>query len=341
MFPTGVANYTLPAPPVAPVPAVLPTVLPVAEPRWRVRPRRPRPAAEATSRDLSQLADNQIGVVGMTQPVAPPKDRVHGPEAMAELVRSPHTGPLLLKLPLTDLNTRGGGAWNGQVSWRQSGLATLRGETVLRTFYKKGSGTSSMPHSEASGMSVSCRAKPLVGAKGVVVAFDIYFDPDNWNWSRGGKLGGLFVGTGKASGGRHSSDGASHRLMWQSGGGAISYVYPPKGVPQPMRELQQSKEYGIGLHKDKLAGVFKVGQWNHVEIGIKMNTFRNGKPAGDGKGVLTINGVTGVMDAVNWARSPAIRLEGFEYGTFFGGPDPAVVDSVQYTKNFEIYEWKD
>lgn len=264
-------------------------------------------------------------------PRPPPKtSEAHGP----------HTGRLLLKLPVTDLTLPNAGVWNGRVSFKKSGLAAFQGETVLRAFYQKGSGTSSDPHHDASGMSVTSEAVPIVGAKALVVAFDIYFDPARWHWSRGGKLGGIFVGTGKASGGRHSDDGASHRIMWQEDGGAISYVYPPAGLPQRDPKLKASN-YGIGYHHQAFQGALKAGQWNHVEIGVKLNSFRGGKPAMDGKAVLTVNGVTAALDGINWSKSPDIQITSFEYNTFFGGPDPARVDSVAYTKNYEVYEWRD
>lgn len=263
---------------------------------------------------------------------------------MSSAPSGPHTGRVVCALPVTDLTKPKCGAWHGRVKWNASGLVPFGGggETVVRCFHRKGSGTSDHPHRDASGLSFSCRAPCLVGATGAVVAFDVYFDPAAWHWSRGGKLGGLFVGGGAASGGNHSADGASHRMMWQADGGAISYLYLPAGVPQPNPALAGAKAYGLGLHKDLFRGVLKPGQWNHVELGVKLNTFGpDGAPAGDGKAALTVNGRTGVLDRVNWAARPGTRLSGFEYNAFFGGPDPAVVDSVSYLKNFVVHEWRD
>lgn len=190
-------------------------------------------------------------------------------------------------------------------------------------------------------MAIDSKPAGLVGAAGAVVAFDVYFDPARWHWSKGGKLGGLFVGSGKASGGRHTEDGASHRLMWKAGGGAISYIYVPKGLPQSRPELRASKDFGIGVHADVFAGALKTGQWNHVEIGLRVNTFdASGRPAGDGASSLTINGRTAELAGVNWAARPGTAISGFDFNTFFGGPDPAVVDSIAYVKNFALYEWK-
>jgi hypothetical protein len=179
-----------------------------------------------------------------------------------------------------------------------------------------------------------------VGTRSAVVCFDVFFDP-SWAWARGGKIGGLFVGSGAASGGQHSSDGASHRIMWQKDGGAISYLYLPKGVSQPNPALRNTPDFGIGMHHDTFATVFRVGQWNHVEIGVLLNSFDSqGRPAGDGKAVLTVNGRTAVTDRVNWTADPAATLSGFDLCAFFGGPDPAQTDCCFYARNFEVREWK-
>lgn len=254
----------------------------------------------------------------------------------------PHTGAVVTKLPIADLSLPDCGAWNGRVKWNQSSVAQVAGEPVIRAFYKKGSGTSAHPFREASGMSVSCNARGLVGTRGAVVGFDVFFDPASWHWSAGGKLGGLFVGDGKASGGRHSATGASYRIMWQADGGAISYFYLPKGVAQPNPQLQGSRDFGLGLHHATFAGALKAGQWNRVQIGVKLNSFAaDGKPAGDGRAMLWVNGASAVTNNVNWSARPDMLLSGFEYSTFFGGPDPAVVDSVSYVRNFEVREWRD
>lgn len=254
--------------------------------------------------------------------------------------RGPNTGEFVMKLPVQDLTKPKGGAWEGAVKLKKSTVTTFDGEPVVKVVYKKGSGTSSMPFADQSGCSFSCQNRAVKGQTGVVVAFDVYFDPKAWAWSKGGKIGGLFVGPGVASGYRHSDDGASHRMMWQRDGGAISYIYPPAKLPQADPKLKPDG-HGIGYFGNTFDKVLKVGQWNHVEIGVKVNTFSGTKPNPDGKSMLTINGKTGTLDNVRWAKSPDLKIHAFEFSTFFGGPDPATVDSVLYAKNFEVYKWKD
>lgn len=254
----------------------------------------------------------------------------------------PHTGALLAKLPVEDLKKSGGGSWAGRVKMNASSVTTFQGQPAVKVFYKKGSGTSGMAHRDSSGCSFTSENRAIKGQTGVVVAFDVFFDPKNWHWSKGGKIGGLFVGPGVASGYRHSENGASHRMMWQRDGAAISYIYPPSKMAQVDPDLKP-EGHGVGYFgKDKFpAGTLKVGQWNRIEIGVKVNTFTNGKPNPDGKSVLTINGVSGVLTNIRWAARPDLKIDNFNYGTFFGGPDPAVVDSVSYVRNFEVFQWKD
>lgn len=255
-------------------------------------------------------------------------------------MQCPHSGNVVCRLPVEDLQRPGLGAWNGTARWNASSVVTFQGQPALRVFYKKGSGTSADPFRDQSGVALSSKARGLVGTDAAVVSFDIFFDPQNWHWSSGGKLGGIFVGDGAASGGRHSATGASHRVMFQRNGGAISYFYVPRGLPQPNPALAGAREFGVGLHHATFAAALKTGQWNRIQIGVKLNTFTDDVPAGDGKAMLVVNGVAAITDRINWSARPDLKLNGFDFSTFFGGPDPAVVDSVSYVRNFEVRQWR-
>jgi hypothetical protein len=175
------------------------------------------------------------------------------------------------------------------------------------------------------------------------MAFELYFDPNAWDFSRGGKIGGWFVGKGVASGYRHSPDGASHRFMWQNNGAAQSYIYPPAGMRQKDPKLKP-EGHGVGYFQKDLfrAGTLKVGQWNKIELGIKVNSFdSSGKPRQDGMSQLTVNGKSGVLDGIIWAAKPETKITSFQINSFFGGPSPAVKDSISYIRGFKLYEWKD
>lgn len=237
-------------------------------------------------------------------------------------------------LPVTDLQVRGGGVWNlRNINWKKSTIAQIAGDHVLRVFYGKHSGTSADPGVGGIVLSAEPGALP---AREATFAFDVYF-ARGWNFSRGGKIGGLFVGTGSASGYAHSPTAASHRIMWQADGGAISYLYPPSGLPQADPKLLDSG-HGIGYFKDLFpAGTLRVGTWNSVVLGTKLNTFDgDGQPNPDGVATLQINGVRGVKNDIRWARSPDLLITSVQFNTFFGGPDPAVCDCTAYYKNFKL-----
>lgn len=237
-------------------------------------------------------------------------------------------------LPVGDLALKGGGAWKlkGSVKWKKSGLDTFEGQPAIRVFYGKNSGTSQDPG--VGGMAMSAAPEGLRGRE-AKIAFDVFFDK-GWHFSRGGKIGGFFIGHGAASGYEHSPNGSSHRIMWQKDGGAISYIYPPSGLDQDDPELKASG-HGVGYFHDLFpAGTLKVGQWNSMVLGVKLNTFAGGKPNADGVAFLEINGVSGSRNNIRWTRSPDLLIESFDLSTFFGGPDPAVKDCTAYFRNFRM-----
>lgn len=240
----------------------------------------------------------------------------------------------LMDLPVADLRKPNGGAWNTFfVSWKRSGLASLQGVDAIKVFYSKG-----VPGAGAPNSGALIGGKPRVLPRtSLVVAFDVYYDP-GFGFGRGAKMVGITVGQGKASGGLHTPTSASHRVNWQDGGAAISYIYPPKDVPQTDPRL---KDYGYGsqFFRDVFkSGTLKIGQWNHVEVGVKVNTFTSdGAPNPDGVAYLHINGKSATLDGVRWSRSPDLRITEVHLGTFYGGGAP--VDCTAYYANFRLYNW--
>lgn len=240
-------------------------------------------------------------------------------------------------LPVEDLLERGGGAWRlqGRVNWKNSRLDAARGE--LRVRYAKGSGTSKDPGVGGMLFTAVPEGLPSRAAK---VAWEVYFDR-GWHFSKGGKMGGLFVGEGVASGYRHCPTASSHRIMWQRDGGAISYIYPPGDLPQADPRLQ-AEGCGVAYHGDTAfpAGTLKVGRWNSIVLGVKLNTFDpEGRPNADGVAFLEINGKAATVERVRWARSPDLLISNFGFNTFFGGPDPAVRDCSARYRNFRVLDW--
>jgi hypothetical protein len=123
--------------------------------------------------------------------------------------------------------------------------------------------------------------------------------------------------------------------MWQTDGGIIAYIYPSRGLQQKVRGLD-TNGYGSGFFQRELARTLKTDSWNKIELGTKLNTFKNGVPQLDGETYVIVNGNKQVLRGINWSKSPDLKISSFDMGTFFGGPTPSPVDQVAYYKNFQM-----
>ena len=227
---------------------------------------------------------------------------------------------------------KGGGSWNiKKYNLKKSNLTQFKGEDVIRCWYSKNSGTSRNPG--VGGFSFEATPSGM-NRDAVVFSWEVYY-PSGFKFARGGKFGGVHVGYGAASGGNFSTTGSSNRVMWQTDGGIIAYVYPPSGLWQKVPGLD-SKGYGTGFFNRELARSLKTDSWNKIELGTKLNTFKNGAPQADGETSVTVNGKRMVQTGINWRRSEDLKISAFDMGTFFGGPDPSPVDQECYFKNFQM-----
>ena len=243
-------------------------------------------------------------------------------------------------LPVTDLRKSGAGAWRalGRIDWKtKNDVVTFQGEPALRVFYGKGSGTSH--HSGEGGMGFDVAPRGLPGTS-AMISFQVWFDT-GWNFSGGGKLTGFKIGTGDASGGRHSTTGSSCRISFKEGGGAWMYVYPAKDLPQEDPAVSRTTGTGIGLFRENFpAGTFKVGQWNNVRLGVRLNTFDSGgNPNADGMAYLSVNDRSATLKRMRWSRSKDLLITAYMFSTFFGGSEPSLVDCNAYYRNFRFSPW--
>jgi hypothetical protein len=184
-----------------------------------------------------------------------------------------HTGALIADLPVIDLVARNCGKWNGNIDLKKSKIVTFQGEKVLQVHHDKGSGSTATDPRAVGGVQgfFTPPGLPLADG-GYVFGFDVFF-PTGYKFAKGGKFGGVYMGEGSASGGHHSPNASSNRIMFQVDGGAILYVYPPLGAKQADPRLQGDPDYGFGVFNKEFAKCLKTGQWNHLEIGTKMNTY--------------------------------------------------------------------
>ena len=279
------------------------------------------------------------------------------PVAAAAAATCPMTvrahGERVLGLPITDLvRAPHAGRWNAvrgsAVTRKPYGrLTRYDGDgdavTVLLIHHPRnhGSGASANPGEPVVKWNVHFEAAPLgvFPCRSVVMSYDVMFLP-GWTWGNGGKMHGLHIGDGAASGGRFSRNGASVRVMWKMDGGAIAYVYAPMGVAQPSLGSRPGGKYGTGVFHDEFERALRVGRWNRVQLGVRLNSFApDGSPRPDGAVKLTINGVTRELGGVALSASRGMDIERILFSTFAGGPHAMERDGHQLFKGFTLYRY--
>ena len=191
------------------------------------------------------------------------------------------------------------------------------------------------------------RAWQQEAKRGMVAAFWLRFD-DNFEWGCRGKVGGLFVGPGKANDRKHSVDGASNRLMWTADGDATAYIYVPLGTehlqPDPLfrpRGTQSENDAGVNWLADEGVSLGE-GTWVYVEIGVKLNTFdRRGRPKPNGLIVMQIGHHTFTLENVALRTRPEHGVSRFSFTVFHGGGCKATRTSRLEINNAALFRWRD
>lgn len=208
-------------------------------------------------------------------------------------------------------------------------LATLMSDS-MRIVIEKGMGAG---NPKPGGRTFKGAPFPI-SSGGVVVSFEIMFDA-GYEWSCGGKIGGLFVGTGSASGCDYSTNGASNRINFGRNGGMKSYVYIPEGSAgkQPS-ELSSPPNCGQKVFEDDFANSFTPGKWYTVHCGIRLNTV--GKS--DGKLLVGLNDKVRVLNGVLW-RLSNLPITRFSFNPFHGGGCLASRQSSLNLRNVRAYRW--
>jgi hypothetical protein len=129
--------------------------------------------------------------------------------------------------------------------------------------------------------------------------------PVGYQFVKGGKLPGLYGGSEPFSGGKHTSNGWSMRLMWRSGGAGEVYGY-----------ISTTSGYG----NDWGRGNFRFaadGRWHTVSEHVHLNT----PGRSDGYVTLSYDGRVVVSQpnlSVTKTRTP---IAGLFFSTFYGGHD--------------------
>jgi len=173
----------------------------------------------------------------------------------------------------------------------------------------------------------------LFPTTGVDLSYRVYF-PDDFDWSKGGKLPGVCWGKSNndcATGSEWSTTSGSFRVMWRENGQAIGYAYlaltnkgPSAGNIAMKKQgdmftkavrLNQTNKAGLDIwheHGDTLQ--FKKG-WNTVRMILKMNDA--GKP--NDFISLTVNGTTNKVQDASIRNSDDVKFNMLNVVVFRGG----------------------
>ncbi len=174
--------------------------------------------------------------------------------------------------------------------------------------------------------------------------------PKDFDFVRGGKLPGLYGGSGPAGGASTAeADGFSVRTMWRELGVLCQYVY--------YMDKEETKKWGSNFiwttRENKNMPITKdmwkdmnthfddrvyltPDTWHTLKTYIKMNT----PDQEDGKIICWFNGIEVVNLNLRFRKDMSFGIDKFKFTTFFGGNDETWTpkkDEKMYFKDF-IFE---
>lgn len=180
----------------------------------------------------------------------------------------------------------------------------------------------------------------MEGAKEVIFSYAVYFK-EGFEWTKGGKLPGLYGGTSlesakSCSGGRSGTrdDCFSARLMWrEEGKGEIYNYFAPSAQNAycnvPPKSLC-NKNYGDSVARGSFT--WATGQWTTVAQRIKLNDA--GQKNGEQE--LFVNGQSIInLKNVEIAMHPGTTFYGVMAQSFFGGSTSDYAPSSDQTAWFK------
>lgn len=153
-----------------------------------------------------------------------------------------------------------------------------------------------------------------------VVSYDIRFD-ENFDWSRGGKVGfGFAFGNANAGGKRPvNGEGGTFRLCWRRFENKQIAFHPY------LYFIDQEGQYGDIPSRYPINGSLEKNKWYRVVMRMKCNTFDNK----DGRAFLSINGETVLDVPIRWTNNDSKRLiNRLTFHTFRGGGDKTWLSST-------------
>ena len=159
------------------------------------------------------------------------------------------------------------------------------------------------------------------GRECLILTYELKFD-QNFNFVKGGKLPGLYGGTGN-TGGKipNGHDGFSTRYIWKENGVGAIYAYLPT-----------SKTWGTAIGQGSWS--FSVGRWHVLEQLVKLN-----RP-GRADGVISIwydrklvHSETGLI----FRDTKDLTIDGLLFSTFFGGNNASFATPVSTNIQFRNF----
>jgi hypothetical protein len=277
-----------------------------ASPRSAAAADAPRPshARHTASPDTPPLAAADGAAAPTTKALPPPTATNAAPPPQGQT-----------SLAINGQALQPGSPWGLQGSVQYAKNITL-GEGAMRIAIPQGS---SNPGQAVDGGALMHFAPAGVhGASAVTLSYDVALS-DNFDFNNGGKLwGGVKIGEGAASGGRHSDDGASYRVTWGEHGELHLYAYNMLGQPQTAAYQGALAHRGDQYGDHLFSGLFlRKGEPNHVSLSVTCSTRdpSTGQWRGDGTLSLTLNGQTRTVSNVV-VPGP---VNEFVSATFMGG----------------------
>ncbi|MEZ5776183.1 MAG: hypothetical protein R3D33_16190 [Hyphomicrobiaceae bacterium] len=178
---------------------------------------------------------------------------------------------------------------------------------VLEVAIPKGSINPGNEMAPRGGMGFRWRAGVPADARAACLAYQLWL-PQDFDFNLGGKLPGIFGGTGPSGG--ELADGVggfSVRLMWRKGGAGEVYAYVP-GHPDKR-----------GRSIDRGAFVFPRGRWIRIEEEVVLNT----PGRADGELRLWIDGHLRIAHSdMIYRVVPSLGIDGVFVDVFYGGKEP-------------------
>ena len=209
----------------------------------------------------------------------------------------------------------------------------------------------------SSGINLKCVPKDVFQGytRDVVVKYNCYV-PQSFDWVKGGKLPGVFLGKNGTGGREWKDSDGSVRLMFRPDGIVTVYLYlltdggaRYNGSDNCSLMERQGSEFRKASHHSNGAGIYlfrkekqplrlENGRDNKVSLRIRLND----KNKANGKIVLKIGNQKKVMNGIMFAADPesstkGVGIGGFQFASWFGGGDASYAPNTDQTLFFKDF----